>query len=468
MAMDDFEGLEQTSIPSFLRDPFGILRRRWRWMFLALVVGALAATAFVAGMKPRYVASATIQITGQQIPDDLVRSTIQDDPLARINAMMGTILSHRELATLIETHDLYSNLRESVTLDEIVAMTRGDITIEEKPSIGRRSRRQDAQLYTVSFEADRADVAAAVANDIAGRITLESIRTRTRQATVTTEFLSRELERAEAELREQNQKITAFKERHRGELPGELTTNLSKMDRLQLQRQSLSLQIAEAETRLAMLATTASAASVQGGGSREEQLSALQQYLTEQLTMRTDRHPDVIALRRRIAALEQGAGSAPTGDPETPPSRLSLLEASQRTIAELRSQLAETEKTLRILDARIAGTPARQEELIALEERESVLRENYLDFLRKVQEAELAQSVELAQHGERFSVVDPAVKPTGTNRERWKYAGLGGLASLALSLGVGILLEIRDPVLVTADQLESVAELPVLGSVPRI
>lgn len=465
--MEEFEGLEQTAILSFLRDPWGVLRRRWRWMLLALVVGVIAATAFVVRIKPRFVASATIQVTGQQIREDLVRSTIQDDPLARINAMLGTILSHRELAALIEKHDLYPNLRESVTLAEIVEMTRNDITIEEKPSIGRQSGGQGAQLYTVSFEADRADVAAAAANDIAGQITLESIRTRTRQATVTTEFLSRELERAEAELREQNQKITAFKERHRGELPSELTTNLAKMDRLQLQRQSLSLQIAEAETRLATLATMASTAAVQVGGSREEQLFVLQQQLAEQLSMRTDRHPDVIALRRKIAALEQNAGLAPTGD-ETPPSRLSLFEASQRTIEELKAQLAETEKSLRILDARVASTPARQEELIALEERESVLRENYLDFLRKVQEAELAQSLESAQHGERFSVVDPAVKPTSKNRKRWKYAGLGGFASLALSLGVGILLEIRDPVLVTAEQLALVSELPVLGSVPRI
>jgi capsular polysaccharide biosynthesis protein len=42
------------------------------------------------------------------------------------------------------------------------------------------------------------------------------------------------------------------------------------------------------------------------------------------------------------------------------------------------------------------------------------------------------------------------------------------MASLALALGIGILLEIRDPVLVSADQLELVSELPVLGSVSRI
>jgi succinoglycan biosynthesis transport protein ExoP len=468
MGMEDPEGLEQSAIPGFLRDPAGVFRRRWRWMLLALVVGVFATAAFVALMNPLYVAIATIQVTDQQIPKELVRSTIQDDPLARINAMLGTILSQREIATLIEAHDLFPELRNSAPLSEIVDMTRSAISVEEKSGIGPKLRGQGTQLYTVSFESDRADVAADVANEIAGRLTLESIRVRTRQATAITEFLRRELERAEAELREQNQKITAFKEQHRGELPSELATNLSKMDRLQMQRQSLSLQIAEAETRLATLATTGGVATDQDGGSPEQQLFALRQQLSNELTTRTEGHPDVVALRRKISALEQDASLAPPQDLQTPPSRGSLLEGSQRTIAALKAQLAETDRNLRLLDERVAGTPARDEALIALEEQEGVLRENYLGFLRKVQEAELAQSLESTQHGERFSIVDPAAIPTSASQKRWQFAGLGVLASLALSLAVGVLLEIRDPVLVSADQLEMLAELPVLGSVPRI
>lgn len=467
-SLEDSEGPEQTQIPDFLRDPIGALNRRWRWMLLVFLLGIFASTVFVAGMKPLFVASATIQVMDQQIPKDLVRSTIQADPLARINAMLGRILSRREIAELIEKHDLYPNIRHSVPLADVVERTRGAIRIEEDSSVGPRLRGQGTQLYRVSFESENAAVAAVVANDIASRLILESIRTRTLQASAITEFLRRELERAEAELREQNQKITAFKEAHRGELPSELATNLSKMDRLQMQRQSLSLQIAEAETRLATLATMRSATEGQDASSPEERLYSLEQQLAKELTTRTDGHPDVVALRREIAALERSFDSASPGAGETPPSRGSLLEGSQRTIAALKAQLAETDRTLRTLDARVAGTPARHETLIALEERESVLRENYLQFFRKVQEAELAQNLESTQHGERFAVVDPATPPTSANHKRWQFASIGGLASIALALAVGVLLEIRDPVLVTADQLESLTDLPVLGSVPRL
>ena len=132
MATDDLEVLDSgPQIPSFLRDPLGALRRRWPWMLLVFTVGALSTTALVTLMKSRYVASATILVTGQQIPEDFVRSTIEEDPLARINAMLGAILSRQALATLVEKHDLYPELRERETLGDVVVLTRDDITIEE-------------------------------------------------------------------------------------------------------------------------------------------------------------------------------------------------------------------------------------------------------------------------------------------------------------------------------------------------
>ena len=45
---------------------------------------------------------------------------------------------------------------------------------------------------------------------------------------------------------------------------------------------------------------------------------------------------------------------------------------------------------------------------------------------------------------------------------------MGLLASLTLSIGIGVALEILDPVLLTADQVEAESGLPVLGSVQEI
>ena len=85
-------------------------------------------------------------------------------------------------------------------------------------------------------------------------LTAENLRRRSQQARLTTDFLKRELDQAEAALRDQDRSITEFKERHRGELPGELEANLGRLERLQQQRQSLALQIAESSNRITLLA----------------------------------------------------------------------------------------------------------------------------------------------------------------------------------------------------------------------
>ena len=101
-------------------------------------------------------------------------------------------------------------------------------------------------------------------------------------------------------------------------------------------------------------------------------------------------------------------------------------------------------------------------------QREAVLSDTYVGFLKKVQEAELAESLESAQQGERFSVIEEAVPPTEPARSRAEYLAAGLVASLGLACLVGIAFELLDPVLVTSRQLERESGLSVLGSVPRI
>jgi uncharacterized protein involved in exopolysaccharide biosynthesis len=442
---EDREGAEFSGIPDALRDPVGLIRRRWLWMLVTLLPVLAATVLFFVLNEPRYLAQATVLVTSQQISKDLVRSTIAGDPLEHISAMVGEILSRRSLVGIIEKYDLYPELRDSKTLGQIAIEVRKDVHIDMEKGIGWGSAREGAQRFMIGFEAEDPEVAAMVANELAGLFTNVNIQRRSEEIHLTTEFLTRELENAENELREQSREITEFKERYRGELPADLAPNLAKLERLQQQRQSLALQIAEVETRVAML----------GGGEAappEARLAALRKIFDEKRVTHTERHPDVRLLRSQIEALEtqigQAAAGSASGDADA-----NGPAAPQGTLGELRDQLAAAEVMIRDLDARVARTPARQGVLTALEEREGVLRESYLDFLRKVND---------------FSVSDPAEAPVDPMRSRWKYLIAGVLASFGLSLAVGVLLETLDPVLLTPDQLESASGLNVLGSVPRL
>jgi capsular polysaccharide biosynthesis protein len=51
---------------------------------------------------------------------------------------------------------------------------------------------------------------------------------------------------------------------------------------------------------------------------------------------------------------------------------------------------------------------------------------------------------------------------------RWLVLAAGLVGSLAFALALAVLLELVDPVLLSPRQLEDIASLPVLGSLPRI
>ncbi len=461
------EGLgEAPVVPDYLRDPLGTVRRRWPWMLGVLVLVGAATAVLALRVELTYLATSTILVSSQRIPEEFVRPTVEDNSVQQINAMVGQVVTRKTLSGLIEEFGLYPELRTTMTMQDLTSLVRQNLTVEPKQGV-TRARNETAQLIEVSFEDKDPIKAAEVANEIASLFTAENIRRRSAQARLTTSFLQRELEDAETSLRDQQRRITEFKESHRGELPSELDANLGRLERLQFQRQSLALQIAEASNRITTL--SAGQAGV-GATTPNQRLADLRAQLESALAVATENHPDVIALRSQIRAVEAELARNPTPSPTRSADAAvgALLAAEQATLSQLRQQLAETEQELAVLDQRVARTPKREEELSALEQRATVLRENYLDFLRMVKEAELAESLESAQHGERFSIIDRAVPPSAPTQARTKYVILGVLVALGMAVGTGVLLEVIDPTLFHASQLERVTDLPVLGSVPHI
>ena len=457
---DDWEVSESRGsggpLGEILRDPAGVVRRHWMLMLAAAIAG-LVATGIVASLQePQYFARATVLIASQKLSEQFVRPTITEDVLERINAMTAEALSREKLATVVEKYDLFPEILESRGMADAVAALRREIVIEtDKSPVASRNPR--ALVLAIGFTGPDPQLAANVANEVARLFTDAGVRLRTQQAHLTTEFLRRELEAAETALQEQRREISEFQQEHRGELPSELESNLRRLERLQQQRNSLAMQIAESETRMAL-----AAANTFNPDAATVRLHELEGQLSRELGVNKETHPNVISLRRQIAAaradpeLGGGGGSGVA------------IGAGRRELGLLREQLAETDRELARLDTAVAVIPVRQEQLSGMLERVGVLQENYLDFLRKVKEAELAQSLELAQQGDRVAVLDAASPPAGPIIATWMFL-LGGLfGSVGLALGLGLLLELLDPVVVSASGLEAAAGVPVFGSVPRM
>jgi uncharacterized protein involved in exopolysaccharide biosynthesis len=460
MAVEDFEDLDPPGLPPFVWDPLGVVRRRWHWMLATLIVGLIGTALVGLSVKPSYLAAATVMIATKEIPEEFVRSTVQEDPFERISAMVGEVLARPRLITLIEKHGLYPEKRDSVEMGRLVALMRKNVGINPKQGIAAHQRFETARLLSIEFEYERPDVAAAVANDIASLLAEAGIRLRSQQASLTTEFMRRELARAERELREHDHAITDFKTRHRGELPADLTPSLQELSRLQEQRESLALQMAETESRVAVLATD--------DVSPDARLLQLRAALNAELAIHTEKHPDVISLRRQIASLEREIAEMDAASTDSTQLTNTPLASGRKTLQELKRQRDAAEARILELEERVARIPERQEQLEALEEKESVLQATYVDFLRKVQEAELAQTLEQAQQGARISVIERAEPPLQPTQSRRKLLAVALLASIFAACGAAVVFEFLDPVLVVSSGAHFVEDIPILGSVPWI
>ncbi|HEY8120649.1 MAG TPA: hypothetical protein VII78_04980 [Myxococcota bacterium] len=454
---------EAGQLPAFLTDPRGVVRRRWPWIAGTLALGVIGTAIFVAQIPVTYLASATLVINEQQISDSFVTNTVTENPLQQLDALVGEILSRERLAPLVEKHKLYPELRKQTGMSELVGLARSNVVVAPSGSVIPQKRGTPASVFTISFRDLNAKTAAAMANDLATLFTAAAGKASGDAARTTADFMRAERDRSERELRAQERLISEFKEKYRGELPSELGTNTSKLERIALQRQTLTGQLEAAETRLSDLEHLGDLASPSSPYAR---LNALRSKLVSEQAINTDEHPNVIAIKRQIEALEREVASngAGTGDP----SQAIALRTLRDEVKGLRGDLAGLTAETAALEERVARTPLREEELSALLQKQLVLHETYISNLRKLEAAELALSVQSAQQGSRVEVLDRAVPPQSSESTRLKYlfACLG--ASVLGALGIAMLLELLDPVIVSAKQIEDEIGLRVLGTIGRI
>jgi len=462
--MDELDELE-VRIPEFLTDPQGVIERRWPWMLAVFLVTSIAAAVFVATLPQTYEADGRLLLARQRIPEDFVRPTSMEGVPDLVDAVVGEILSRESLVEVAETTNLPERTPTDGTMSDLIDEMRDAITVEPDMDVeGPRSRygaSEEIFILAIRFQSSDPVVAADVANELVSRFVDSHRRRQTRKAKLTTDFLRQEAEQAEAELAQQRARITDFTEAHRGELPSELDTKLAHLDRLQQQSQSLALGISDAEGRLLVLQNP-------GPEAEETLLEELRARLIEERTVYTDEHPNVIALQRQIEALDAEAASRPARAGSARISRDPAVAAVQREVEALRAQAVEVEQQIRQLDVAVNAIPAREEELLALEQEEELLREHFIEASKKVQDAELAESLQLAEQGVQVSRLDAAIAPATPMRTRWKFAVLAAGAVLAASVFIGLLLELVDPVILNYRQLERQAGIAPLGVIPKI
>jgi polysaccharide chain length determinant protein (PEP-CTERM system associated) len=454
--------------------------RRRRWPAVFIFVAALTAVISVVCFLPDvYRSSATVLVDRQQIPDELVRSTVTSGLEVRLHTISQEILSRSRLEVLVRRFDLYPNLRRSSPMEEVVERMRDDIQIDLKGG-ATRNERATTVAFTVSYVGRDPQKVALVANTLASFYIEENLKVREQQAAGTAEFLHVQLDNMKRTLEQQEQVVSRFKERHIGELPQQMEANLATLEQLNSQlRLNSDQQIQAAERRAAVQKQLDEAEnSMSPGGPRAaaQRVEELRKQLTTLRTRYSDKYPDVVRIQAEIAALEARVQSEPSAE-------TSGAVAASPQVAQLRASLEELDARSRSLQAeaktlhgavaryqsRVENVPRTEQEYQRLARDYEATKEQYHSLLMRQGEAEVAESMERRQKGEQFRIIEPAMvseRPTAPNRGQLLL--LGTLLAFALAVGAVVVTEQLDTSFHTSEDLRLHARVPVLVSIPRV
>ena len=308
--------------PQSLKEYADLLhRRKWQIFIPWLVVfGAITAIAYL--LPPVYRSAATILIESQQVPQDLIRTTVTGFTEERIKSITQQILSRKILLNIIEDFDLYSEKRGKDPTEKILEDMRDDIFVEmvsaEVPD--RRGGRPVTVnvAFTVSYEGRDPQKVMQVTNRLASLFLEHNLRMREGLAETTTELLERQLEQYRSLTQNLEERIARFKEAHITELPELMNLNLETERQLRRQIEGVDEQMRNLKDRkiylegqLVTVSPDSPLLNVSGQYIMDpkERLRALKSQAITLAATLSSKHPDVTKVRKEIAELEKEIGT---------------------------------------------------------------------------------------------------------------------------------------------------------------
>jgi polysaccharide chain length determinant protein (PEP-CTERM system associated) len=477
------------------------LRHKW-WVVCSLILGILGGVGYIMVTPKIYKASTLILVEPKRIPDAFVKSTVTESIASRLSTISQQVHSRTNLEKIISDYGL-DQRPERIDKRGIQKVKQlmgkgdpsqgGDKTellteIRKKLQVEMSGRSNNA--FEVSFEWYDPEVAAQVANATATRFIEENLNVREEIAMATTDFLERETTRLRHELEAREKEVEDFKRQNMGTLPDELETNISILSQLKEEHNNLEKRIDTEKQALLVLQTQLQKTKTEGDGAAslvqtpEEGtggLAALEAEL-QALAMRyTDKHPDVVVLKKRIERAKEEAakqenspdkkpvaairpGSTTPSPAMTLSSQIELLnnriESYQKSIEQIKSQIE-------VYKDRVERTPQVELAMTKIMRDYDTVRARYDNLAAKRLDAKMSEELERRQKGEQFRVLDPAIKPEKPFKpDIMKAMIMAAIAGLGLGCALAFAREAMDPCFYSPEEVEAYLGANILLSIP--
>jgi polysaccharide biosynthesis transport protein len=469
--------MNQMLSPAYL---LSVVRRRALYVLIPLILGVAATVGIVMSLPAIYTSKATILVESQQIPADLVRSTITALASERLQVIEQRIMARDNVLEIARKYKLFAK-QPNLSITDLVEKVKARIKIEQT-NLGVKGGRGS----------DRLTVAFAVSYELVTSILGEDVKARTGLASETSRFLEKEVSRLSLALADVETRLGEARLQNLEALPEKLQFNMNQLEKTQksmvdIERQLLSIEENKRFLSFEQSVRVAASKGTIGAGGKDELSQRINALKSELLTLSvsySESHPEMRIRRKALQALEaekatiDKAISQTVSDAPTPEAaNLSIEEqvAAQKLktlddrTAFLKAQLDTLTKTADELQVLIEKAPEIAASLISLEREQAGLQGNLDEMSEKLDKAKLAERLEQDQQAERFEVIEQPIRPQApSSPDRPKLMALGSAVAAALGLGLAFVTEMFDGTIRTVSSFEGHSGLRPLVVLPYI
>ncbi|MFL0811266.1 MAG: hypothetical protein K6L76_12685 [Agarilytica sp.] len=467
-------------------DYIDILRRRKMWMVFSVPVLLLITVIVTFSLPAIFRAEGVILIQGQEIPEDLVKSTVKGMAEQQIEVTRQRIMTSAKISELIEKHGLYGLLRGKASPYDLAMKFRKSMGVEmiEVDVPGQFGRKNRANVaFIVSFMDKNPRRAQKVAVELTTLFLEENVKARVSKADDAAQFLKEEADRMQARVQDTENKIAKFKIEYGDSLPELLEFNLETVERLEQQLiqiddetedlgdqvHSLNLELSNIDPYVQFSSSTGRSVTP-----RQHLMGLKQQYARLILTY-ADSHPDIVRLQEEIELAEKAVASTSVDvdddDAVNPVYRQirSRIISAEKEMARMSERRDKTEKDLADYNQRVIQTHQVQRNYDEMTRDYNNKLEKYQELRAKQLEANIAQNMEAENKAGSFKLIEPPTVPEKPVKpERKKLLLLGFVLSFGAGVGLMLVMEFFDSGVRGVAKITEIVGQPPMAVVPHI
>ncbi len=471
-------------MPDGLEQLLSLARQVWRRRWLCLAVAwplAILGCAIAALLPSSYESSAQIFADTQNLLIPLLKDmTVEPEVSEQLEVMQRTLLSRQNLAKVIEQTPLARRASGPAAAEALTSALARDIRVTS----------QGRNLFAVAYRDHDPETAAAVVRSLLDIFIAGNLGASRKEMDSARRFIDEQIGVQERALEAAERRLADFQKANVDFLPGEkgyfgrlqqaraeavaartdLAAAVARRD--ELRRQLVTVPSAVPATALPNIGNLGPVAP----DSPTARLAALERRLAELRNRYTERHPDVQAAEREIAALRAqtsgaqggGAESGTVPNPVHDQIRLQLVQL-EGEIASFQDRQARAERLVQELSGLARVMPEADAEYKRLTRDYEVIKKNYEELVAKRESVRIADDMASQADRGAFRIIDPpkaALLPVSPPRLLLLAGALVG------SLGTGVGIALAQALLVrpfdTLHDLQRAYSLPVIASVTEV